>query len=220
VLVLLKQKLQKPKRKNPNYPKFDWKKLITSPVIGVDEVGRGCLAGRVYAAAVILKSDGGVKDYTDSKLLLPERRQILAKQIIGAHHVGIGFASVEEIDRLNILKASLLAMKRAVEQLNVSDGHIVVDGIFNIPDLLGFQQTPLIKGDLRCAPVAAASIVAKVTRDQYMAELAKEYPLYDFEIHKGYSTKIHKERIAVHGPSPEHRKTFQGVLEYLQSNPL
>jgi ribonuclease HII len=197
------------------FPIFYWKKLNPAPIIGVDEVGRGCLAGRVYAAAVILKSNDGVKNYTDSKLLSPDRRQILAKQILEAHQVGIGFATVDEIDRLNILKASLLAMKRAVEQLNISSGHIVVDGVFKIPDVIGFKQTPLIKGDLRCAPVAAASIVAKVTRDQYMADLAKEYPHYDFEIHKGYSTKTHKERIAVHGASPEHRKTFQGVREHV-----
>lgn len=199
-----------------SYAPFLWKELKPYPVIGVDEVGRGCLAGRVYAAAVILKSEEGIADYTDSKVLSPKRRQIISKQILETHDVGIGFATVDEIDRINILKASLLAMKRAIDALKVTSGHVVVDGTFKIPTLAEtFQQTPLVKGDLRCAPVAAASIVAKVTRDQYMQELAKKYPLYDFETHKGYSTKSHKEKIVLYGASPEHRKTFHGVREYL-----
>lgn len=197
------------------FPPFEWKTLSPSPVIGVDEVGRGCLAGRVYAAAVILQSDEGIEEYTDSKLLTPIRREKLAQHILNHHKVGIGFATAEEIDNINILKAALLAMKRAVELLDVSNGHLVVDGTFKVPGLLHFTQTTLIKGDLRCAPVAAASIVAKVTRDRYMAELAAQYPEYDFEKHKGYSTQIHKQKIALHGASPEHRKTFRGVREFV-----
>ncbi|MES2769334.1 MAG: ribonuclease HII [Bdellovibrionota bacterium] len=197
------------------FPPFEWKTLSPSPVIGVDEVGRGCLAGRVYAAAVILQSDEGIEEYTDSKLLTKIRREKLAKHILEHHKVGIGFATVEEIDNINILKAALLAMKRAVELLGVSNGHLVVDGTFKVPGLIHLTQTTLIKGDLRCAPVAAASIVAKVTRDRYMAELSNQYPQYDFAKHKGYSTQIHKQKIAEFGASPEHRKTFRGVREYV-----
>lgn len=196
------------------FPPFDWKSLNPSPVIGVDEVGRGCLAGRVYAAAVILQSEDRISDYTDSKLLTASRREELAKHILETHKVGIGFATVEEIDEINILKAALLAMKRAVDLLNVSNGHLVVDGTFKVPGI-SLSQTTLIKGDLRCAPVAAASIVAKVTRDKYMQELAAQYPQYAFEKHKGYSTKDHKEKIVEFGVSPEHRKTFRGVREYI-----
>jgi ribonuclease HII len=197
------------------FPPFAWKTLSPSPIIGVDEVGRGCLAGRVYAAAVILQSNNGIRTYTDSKLLTPERREVLAQHIHEHHKVSIGFATPQEIDEINILRAALLAMKRAVLGLNVTDGHLVVDGTFKIPELLVFSQTTLIQGDLRCPPVAAASIVAKVTRDRYMQELSDQYPQYDFEKHKGYSTEIHMQKIALHGASPEHRKTFRGVKEYI-----
>ncbi len=196
------------------FPPFDWKSLKPQPVIGVDEVGRGCLAGRVYAAAVILQSEEGIKQYTDSKLLTASRREELKNHILIHHKVGIGFATVHEIDEINILKAALLAMRRAVEQLCVLDGHIVVDGTFKVPGI-ALPQTTLVKGDLRCAPVAAASIVAKVARDQYMLDLAAQYPQYAFEKHKGYSTKDHKQKIVEYGVSPEHRKTFRGVKEYL-----
>jgi ribonuclease HII len=127
---------------------------------------------------------------------------------------GIGFASVEEIDTTNILKASLLAMKRAILQLGVKGGHVLVDGNQRIPDLLGFEQTTIIKGDRRATPIAAASIVAKVTRDQYMSDLAEKFPAYGFAQHKGYSTQAHKNLISQHGPCPEHRKTFAGVREH------
>jgi ribonuclease HII len=197
------------------FPPFDWKSLNPKPIVGVDEVGRGCLAGRVYAAAVILQSDEGIKEYTDSKLLSAIRREKLAKHILMHHKVGIGFATVEEIDELNILKAALLAMKRAVERLEISSGHLVIDGTFKIPNISGFVQSTLVKGDQRCAPVAAASIVAKVTRDKYMEELANQYPQYDFPKHKGYSTQIHKQKIVEHGVSPEHRRTFRGVKEFV-----
>jgi ribonuclease HII len=196
------------------YPPFDWKSLRPNPVIGVDEVGRGCLAGRVYAAAVILQDEVGIEQYTDSKLLTASRREELAQHILTHHKVGIGFATVQEIDEINILKAALLAMKRAVDQLKVLEGHLVVDGTFKVPDIL-MPQTTLIKGDLRCAPVAAASIVAKVTRDKYMSDLSAQYPQYAFEKHKGYSTKDHKQKIVEYGVSPEHRKTFKGVREFV-----
>ena len=198
------------------FPVINWKEFSPAPVIGVDEVGRGCLAGPVYAAAVILKSDVLAELVTDSKLLSEERREELYDIILKEHQVGIGSASVEEIDEINILKASLLAMKRAVENLGVAKGHVLVDGNQLIPNLSKtFKQSTIIKGDLRVAPISAASIVAKVTRDRLMKELGEKHPLYGFELHKGYSTPVHKDAIVAHGPCLHHRKTFAGVKEYL-----
>ncbi len=198
------------------YHAFDWQTCQPLPVIGVDEVGRGCLAGPVYAAAVILDETKDYSEYTDSKKLTPVRRKKMSEQILRDHRVGIGFANREEIDRLNILRAALLAMKRAVEELGESYGHIIVDGNFAIPGIhSGFKQTPLVKGDLRAMPVAAASIVAKVVRDEWMMELSNRFPEYGFEKHKGYSTKLHKESISRIGPCEEHRRTFSGVKEFL-----
>jgi ribonuclease HII len=189
-------------------------------VIGVDEVGRGCLAGPVYAAAVSFKSDilsdALSSQVTDSKLLSEKRREELAKEILARHRVGIAFATVEEIDELNILQASLLAMKRAVEKLEAKAAHLLIDGNQKIPRMPAkYQQTTIVKGDLRVALISAASIVAKVTRDQLMKDLSLQYPHYGFEAHKGYSTVIHKTRIAKHGPCIHHRKTFAGVKEHL-----
>ncbi len=205
------------KTAKPEYEKIDWRSFSPGPVIGVDEVGRGCLAGPVYASAVIFRSDILSDLVTDSKLLSEKRRDELAEQILKEHHVGIGYATVEEIDQINILQASLLAMKRAVEQLNVKGGHVLIDGNQKIPNLLGFQQTAVIKGDLRVATISAASIVAKVTRDRLMAELGETFPHYGFSSHKGYSTQAHKAAIAQHGPCFAHRKTFAGVKEHLVS---
>lgn len=201
--------------KKEEYPKVNWQQFGPTPVIGVDEVGRGCLAGPVYAAAVIFKSDALADLVTDSKLLSEERREELATLILNEHSVGIGSASVEEIDELNILQASLLAMKRAIGNLNIKTGHVLVDGNIKIPDLKGFEQTTFIKGDLRVAPISAASIVAKVTRDRLMKDLGVKYPVYGFETHKGYSTAVHKESIVTHGPCIIHRKSFSGVKEYV-----
>lgn len=197
-------------------PKIDWKDFSPGPIIGVDEVGRGCLAGPVYAAAVIFKSDSLSDLVTDSKLLSEKRREELIEQITQEHLVGIGSASVEEIDELNILNAALLAMKRAVENLGVTSGHVLVDGNKKIPGLAsGFLQTTVVKGDLRVAPISAASIVAKVTRDRLMKELGAQYPVYGFEVHKGYSTATHMQSILTNGPCVVHRRTFSGVKEYL-----
>lgn len=199
----------------PVFEKIDWRSFSPAPIIGVDEVGRGCLAGPVYAAAVIFRSDLLSDLVTDSKLLSEKRREELAEQILKEHHVGIGSASVEEIDQINILNAALLAMKRAVEQLGVVSGHILVDGNKKIPNLPSFAQTTIVKGDLRAAPISAASIVAKVTRDRLMKELGAQYPVYGFEVHKGYSTPVHKQSIVAHGPCIEHRTTFAGVKEFI-----
>lgn len=188
------------------------------PIVGVDEVGRGCLAGPVYAAAVCLKSDEIISELTDSKLISEKRREILSPLIQQHHWCGLGFATVEEIDELNIFQASLLAMKRAVENLEsamgLKTGHLLVDGSFKVPGL-DRNQTTLVKGDLRCAPISAASIIAKVARDQLMKELSREYPVYGFENHKGYASPVHKKAIEQAGPCKVHRRSFSGVKEHL-----
>jgi ribonuclease HII len=212
---------QNPAPKGPQkFPPLNWRSFsLDDPdhhVIGVDEVGRGCLAGPVYAAAVSFKSDILADLVTDSKLLSEKRREELAREILVHHHVGIAFATVEEIDEINILQASLLAMKRAVEKLRVKRGHVLIDGNQKIPRLPKcYQQTTVVKGDLRVALISAASIVAKVTRDQLMKDLSLQYPHYGFEAHKGYSTVVHKESISAHGPCIHHRRTFSGVKEFL-----
>jgi ribonuclease HII len=194
---------------------FDWKTLRPQPVIGVDEVGRGCLAGPVYAAAVILPENKELKGLTDSKKLSEKKREMFSEIIYESCQVSLGFASVEEINEINILWASLLAMKRAVDGLEVERAHVLVDGNKKIPKI-DFPQTTLIKGDLRAAPVAAASIVAKVFRDRLMVELSEKYPGYGLEGHKGYATATHKEAISKLGPQKEiHRATFGGVREFL-----
>jgi len=193
---------------------FLWKALHPQPVIGVDEVGRGCLAGPVFAAAVILPENFDIEGITDSKLLSEARRDKFAALIHDQARVGIGFASVGEIDRLNILQASFVAMKRAIEHLCADFGHVVVDGNQRIPALEGFPQTALVKGDLRATPVAAASIVAKVARDSYMKKLAEKFPVYGFEKHKGYASSVHTAAIRANGPCVHHRSTFAGVREF------
>ena len=219
-LQLKNKKLKRSKL--PKLTRFDWRGLLPTPVIGVDEAGRGCLAGPVVAAAVILddtKVAKTLRGLTDSKLVPENRREKLFEQIMSAHRVGVGIASAQEIDEINILQASFLAMRRALEALGCVNGHVVVDGHMKISKLSEeFMQTPLIKGDLRCKPVSAASIVAKVTRDRIMRDLAREFPAYGFEIHKGYGTVWHREMLEEVGPCREHRRTFRGVrLEQLLS---
>jgi len=196
---------------------FHWRKLSPHPVIGVDEAGRGCLAGPVYAGALILNekaSDPFLSDYKDSKQLSEDRREGLFENLRIYHRVGVGFATEEEIFEINILQASLLAMKRAVFQLGVSEGHVIVDGRERINLLSGFSQTTVIKGDQRALPIAAASIIAKVSRDRHLRKMAKTYPNYGFEKHKGYSTKEHQEKIKRFGPCSIHRRSFAGVREF------
>lgn len=196
------------------FPAFDWKAEPT-PVVGVDEAGRGCLAGPVCAGAVIFKDSADPTLFTDSKLLSAKRRDELYDVIYQHCMVGVGFASVQEIFEMNILKASLLAMKRAVEALGVTCGSILVDGKFTIPGLAG-RQTALIKGELRASPIAAASIIAKVSRDRVMDELDKEFPQYGYLKHKGYATEAHRQAIAQYGPSVHHRLSFGGVREHVK----
>jgi len=151
--------------------------------------------------------------FRDSKLLPEPRREELYKRITEHYPWSVGIASVGEIEEINILQASLLAMRRAVEGLGVKCGHILVDGKFTIPGLKKvFLQTPLIHGDFRAENISAASIVAKVTRDRIMRDLAKEFPHYGFEENKGYGTTFHRRALEKMGATLHHRKSFSGVL--------
>ncbi len=197
---------------------MQYSRYLPTPLIGVDEVGRGCLAGPVVAAAVTINNLKKKWRYTDSKLLSERRRSELFDEILGLHRVGIGFASNEEIDAFNIHHASLLAMRRAVLSLKVESGHLLVDGCHTIGDLPGFGQTALIKGDLRAIPISAASIVAKVYRDRWMTNMAGTHRGYDFEIHKGYPTAKHLQALQLQGPCAIHRRTFKGVKEHFFEN--
>ncbi len=180
-------------------------------IAGIDEAGRGPLAGPVVSAAVILPPGFACQGVTDSKKLSEKRRETLFPLIMAqALAVGIGVADHREIDRINILAASLLSMKRAVQNLAVGPDFLLVDGKFTID--MDLPQQAIVKGDSRSISIAAASIIAKVTRDRYMAKLHQTYPLYNFIQHKGYPTKAHKQAIIEHGPCPFHRTTFNGVI--------
>lgn len=171
------------------------------------------MAGPVVAGAVLVESPDQVFDsrITDSKKITPKKREELAKEIKAHFRTSVGQASPAEIDQINIFQASFLAMRRAIEQLSVSNGFVLVDGKFKIPDLVGFQQLALIKGDLRAQPIGAASILAKVYRDQMMVHLAQDHPQYGFEVHKGYATLAHRKAIQKVGASEWHRKSFRGT---------
>ena len=176
-------------------------------ICGVDEAGRGPLAGPVCAAAVILPAGLVIPGLDDSKKLSDKRRRELMPIIQeNALSYGIAFASHEEIDRINILQATFLAMERALDQLKIKPDLALIDG--NRQKDFGINVETVVKGDSRSANIAAASVLAKVTRDNYMEEMAKEYPGYGFEIHKGYGTKAHYEALRNLGPSPIHRMTF------------
>ena len=187
---------------------FDNEIRTRFPIIaGVDEAGRGPLAGDVYAAAVILPSDLIIEGINDSKKISPKKREKLYDEIIEkAEAFCIASASVEEIEKLNILNADMLAMKRAVEGLKRNVDIVLVDGN-KAPDV-AFKTCPVIKGDASSQSIAAASILAKVARDRYMLELDKQYPEYQFSKHKGYGTKLHYEMIKKYGISKVHRPSF------------
>jgi len=175
---------------------------------GCDEAGRGCLAGSVFAAAVILPSDYNNPDLNDSKQLSEKKRYLLREQIQkDAVSWAIGVVTPEEIDEINILKASFLAMHRALDQLTVRPQAIIVDGNRFVPyhDL---PYTTIIKGDGKYQSIAAASILAKTYRDDYMNNLAEQYPMYGWKSNKGYPTKEHRDGIKKYGISPFHRKSY------------
>ena len=178
-----------------------------SLICGVDEAGRGPLAGPVYAAAVILPRDAVIEGLNDSKKLTEKKREALFDVITErALTYGIASASVEEIEELNILNATFLAMNRAIEKLDSAPELALIDGNRNTG--IAMPSRCVVKGDSRCADIAAASILAKVSRDRYMLTLADKYPQYHFEQHKGYGTKLHYEALREYGPSPEHRPSF------------
>ena len=183
------------------------------PVAGLDEVGRGCLAGPVVAAAVILSPDIHLPGVRDSKVLSSKQRKVLNRAIREkARAVSVAQVESDEIDRINILKASLKAMAQAVDNLALRPRALLIDGNQPIPHTL--PQKTLIKGDQRSLSVAAASIVAKVFRDSLMEEMHRNYPQYNFAGNKGYATSEHREAIRLYGCCPIHRKTFKGVREY------
>ena len=174
---------------------------------GVDEAGRGPLAGPVCAAAVILPRGLEIPGLNDSKKLTEKKRGELYDRIIGsAVSYGIAFADVGEIETLNILGATFLAMNRAIAQLDPQPELALIDGNRNVGITLASRC--VVKGDATCADIAAASILAKVSRDRLMLELAAQYPQYHFEQHKGYGTKLHYEALREYGPSPVHRPSF------------
>lgn len=176
-------------------------------ICGIDEAGRGPLAGPVCAAAVILPEGLEIPGLNDSKKLTDKKRRELFPIIEGqALAYGIGWASQEEIDDINILQATFLAMSRAVEQLNIRPDLALVDG--NRAPTLDLPVETVVKGDSLSASIAAASVLAKVSRDDVMLRMAEEYPGYGFEVHKGYGTKAHYEALRTFGPSPIHRRTF------------
>lgn len=182
---------------------------------GVDEAGRGPLAGPVVSAAVILPDFFSVSDVTDSKKIAPAKRAYLYEKIYeDAVSVGIGIIDSIEIDRINILQASLLSMSIAVENLNPQPDYLLIDGIFKIPSCL-LTQEPIPKGDGLSISIAAASIIAKETRDRLMQRYDQDYPQFGFSKHKGYPTIFHKEAIKKFGLSPIHRRSFKGVKEYV-----
>ena len=176
-------------------------------ICGVDEAGRGPLAGPVCAAAVILPKHAEIPGLTDSKKLTDKKRRELYPIIMEqAVAYGIGFASEQEIDEINILQATFLAMQRALDQLSVKPDLALIDG--NREKDFGLPVKTVVKGDSLSANIAAASILAKVTRDNLMVEMAEKYPQYGFEIHKGYGTKAHYAALREFGASPIHRMTF------------
>ncbi len=182
-------------------------------VAGLDEAGRGPLAGPVVSAAVILPPDFAVPGIRDSKKLSPGKRSRLFEDIYRhALSVGVGEVSPMEIDRINILQAALLSMAHAVGDLPESPDFLLIDGIFTLP--AKYPQKAIPKGDALSISIAAASIVAKVTRDRLMVRYGEKYPEFGFSQHKGYPTKAHREAIQKHGVSPIHRRSFKGVKEY------
>ena len=189
-------------------------KKLGSIIIGVDEVGRGPLAGPVTAAAVMFNAKSKINKIDDSKKLSPRQREEIFNQIISNSKFAIGFATVGEIDKLNILQASLLAMKRSVESLKEKNATILIDGKFSF-DSANKNIKTFIKGDQLYPSIAAASIVAKVIRDRYMTILSKKYQNYGWEQNAGYGTSKHIQALKIHGITPFHRKSFAPVHNIL-----
>jgi len=183
--------------------------LHGGPIAGVDEAGRGPLAGPVVAAAVVLDPARIPEGIADSKVLDAKTRRSLYQDILGCAQVGIGVADVDRIDSENILQASLWAMAQGVAALGCRPKLVLIDG--NKAPQLDCAARTILQGDAKCLSIAAASIVAKVARDAMMVELARDYPHFGFDRHKGYGTREHHEAIARHGVTPHHRRSFRPV---------
>ena len=180
-------------------------------IAGIDEAGRGPLAGPVVAAAVVLSEGIVIKGLRDSKKVPEQERETLLFEILGfAEDMGVGIVGPEEIDRLNILRATKLAMQYAVENLFSPPDIVVIDAL-SIPSI-PIKQLSIIKGESKSASVAAASIIAKCVRDNIMLGYHQQYPQYNFDKHKGYSTKEHLDMLKLHGPCPIHRRSFKRVM--------
>ena len=186
-------------------------------IAGVDEVGRGSLMGPVYAAAVILNRSINIKLLKDSKLVAKNKRKLLSNYIKKNSIWAIGKASVKEIDKINILQASLLAMKRAVKKLKKKPSHVVIDGK-RIPDLKNYNLKAVIKGDQKIPSISAASIIAKVSRDKFITTLARDNKEYGWDQNFGYGTKQHLKAIKKLGINKHHRKTFSPVSKFKTHN--
>ena len=184
-------------------------------IAGIDEAGRGPLAGPVVAAAVIFPSQVNIPGLNDSKKLSTKKRAELFPKIqeISVSY-GVAVVCQKVIDKINILQAARLAMKQAVETLKITPGLLLIDGNQKIDSTL--NQWAIVKGDSRSLSIAAASVLAKVTRDRIMDGYHKLYPQYEFNRHKGYGTRLHRNLIQEHGPCPIHRRTFKGVSEYIK----
>lgn len=185
-------------------------------IVGIDEAGRGPLAGPVVAAAVMLPAGFWHANLTDSKKLTVSQRETIYRELTSRDDVcwAASVSEPDEIDRINILRATHQAMRRAVTALAIQPQHALIDGLPVRP--FPFPQTALVKGDAKSFSIAAASVIAKVTRDRIMLELDARYPAYGFARHKGYGTEFHLERLRIHGPSPIHRKTFAPVAKQLE----
>ncbi len=195
-------------------PNFDIEKRIGGVIAGVDEVGRGPLAGPVMAAAVILDPENIPDGIDDSKKLSIKKRRKIYTEILETSDVSVGVASVQEIDALNILRASHVAMVRAVQGLRRKPGHVLIDGNM-IPNGLATPATPLVKGDTKSLSIAAASIVAKVRRDLVMVDLSQQHPGYSWETNMGYGSKAHMLALQDLGATPHHRRSFKPVHNIL-----
>ncbi len=194
-------------------PSIEFERKFSYPLAGVDEVGRGTLAGPVVAAAVILDYNNIPEGIKDSKKIVKRKREQICKDILSSSITSIGLATSGEIDKINILKASLLAMKRAIEDLKKKPNIVLIDGSYT-PEI-SIQSKSIIKGDNKSISIAAASIVAKVYRDNLMTEYSKKYPGYLWEKNSGYGTKEHLEAIKKLGVTPIHRTSFKPIHNIL-----
>jgi ribonuclease HII len=197
-------------------PNLSIERTCEGMVAGIDETGRGPWAGPVVAAAVVLDVKRIPKGINDSKKLPLAKREILYRQIVASARTGIGIATVSEIDSINILQASQLAMQRAFERLGVSPAHVLIDG--NKAPFFPCKTQTVIGGDAISLSIAAASIIAKVARDRIMRELSEEFPHYGWERNAGYGTSDHQQALASHGVTPYHRRSFAPIRALLEGN--